>query len=162
MYNQKMKYIILLLLLLPSAHADAATYWVDGSFQVLTERQVDQIDSYISPVPDSFLIAKQHKKCFSKYETVKKRLIGFEEKNKDPNLKVKNLVVAREKLIAELDTKYIQPCLKRYGTMETETKSPTSQSAYEDLEARIEVMESQIRKIIGALQSLGELTDLKK
>lgn len=154
-------YLILLLLFFPSVYTNAATYWVDGSFKELSQREVNNTASYVSQVPDSFMEAKQNKKCFVKFETVKERLISFDLKNKDSGLKAKDLIIAKDKLIIELDKKFIQPCLKEYGTNEVKSKSSARNHGYEDLEVRIKLIERQIKEIIQALQSMGKLTLMK-
>lgn len=143
-----MKYIFIIPLLLFASSANAATYWVDGSFQDLTSKQVNEKDAYISQIPDSVMLAKQSSACFSRYELVKERLTSFDKKN--VNLRGPSLMESRDQFIADLDKKFVQTCLKKKNV---QIKSKVKKdSEYQDLEARVTLIESQIQEIMKILQ----------
>ena len=143
-----MKYIFIIPLLLFGSSANAATYWVDGSFQDLSTKQVNEKNAYLSQIPDSIMQAKQSSTCFYKYELISNRLSAFDQKNQ--GLSATKLGKSRDQLIAELNTKYVQPCLKKENIT---VKSKTNKSLkYEDLEARISTIEAQIQEIMKILE----------
>jgi hypothetical protein len=142
-----------------------AAYWVvdqnapaRGSIRDITDSGVVSMESYLyAKIPDSVLLAKDSKVCVKKYETLKNSLIAFDKLNKD-NFSTEKTILARERIITR-ESKNITICLKKEGISE-KTKIKTTPEL-SDLELRISIMESQIKDIIKALQSIGKLTNLK-
>ncbi len=162
--DMKIKYVLILVVpfLFFGSKVQAATYWVDSSFQELTQREVNEVGTYVSPVPASIMQAKQSNQCFSKFQTVQKRIVSFEQRHKELNTKISQVNVWRDQLIEDLNKKFVLPCLKSKETKTNSSKKETgTDSDYAMLEARVKSMELQIKDIIKALQSMGKLTQLK-
>lgn len=138
-----------------SSSAQAATYWDNGSFVDLKGSELNETNTYVPLIPDSFMEAKQSKECVSKFELAKSRLSKLDQENRNSNLTPKQIATAQDKLVLDLNKKFILPCLKNVNIKTgISSKTNSNSKGYEELEKRIKAIELQIKEILKALQSL--------